>query len=45
MSTTTMKSQLSLWRITIAVFTCGVSLPFFGIRKPMGRSKIIRTHS
>jgi hypothetical protein len=40
---TTTKGQLSVWRLSAALLTVGLSLPFLGIRKPVGRSKVLRT--
>lgn len=40
---TTTKGQPSLLRITMALLSCGMSLPFFGWRKPVGKSKTLRT--
>lgn len=40
---TTTKGQPSMLRIFLALTSCGLSLPFLGWRKPIGKSKTIRT--
>jgi hypothetical protein len=39
--TSTTKGQLSVWRLIVAICTVGISALFIGVRKPIGKSKII----
>lgn len=39
--TTKHRSGISMTRLLIAVFTCGLSLPFIGIRNVRGRSTTV----
>lgn len=41
-STTVTKGQISVARIIIAFATSGLSLPFIGIRRRIGSSKVVR---
>lgn len=43
MSNSTTKGTPSVWRMVLALCTCGVSLLFCGWRKPVGRSKVWHT--